>query len=315
MKVLHVRSLRHIVLAVSVCLIGFLLAYLSAGMATLPKEEASRPVVTPSVGLELQDPSAVPELPEESEPDPSGANYYVRLTRGLSSSTEELLLTAPSQMKATVEYRGKDRTVTLTEKEDIDKILALLQKAERLPDDTKIVSLSSSHEVSLTLPYSDGFGNIYVFQGYPDGGKKTVTLIQDNANHLYQAKSAVTDQLYDLLKPVEDSLDAERLNIYAARDYDKGSLKAQVKGAKNYALLLEILNSLEKSGSSLDLDSPDYLIGLLPSNSVQESNYCYLWLDEKQVKIAFADDDLTVYRSTEVSSSQLKKWIKEFSVK
>ncbi len=315
MKVLHVRSLRNIVVAMGICLMGFLLTYLSGGILTLPEEKPAAPVTTPSVNLEVQDPDAPPAVPEMEEELTSAANYYVRLNRGLSSSQEELLLTAPSQLKVKLEYRSKEQVTILKEEKEIEEILSLIQKAKRLPDDTKLISMSSSHEVSLTLPYSDGFGDVYVFQGYTNGGKKLLTLIQDNENHLYEAKSSVADQLYDLLKPVESSLDAERLNIYGTRDYDKGSLKAQIKGTKNYALLLSVLNSLEKSGSSLDLDSPDYLITLLPSNSVQEKDYCYLWLDEKQVRIAFADDNITVYRSTEVGSSQMKKWIKEFAVK
>jgi hypothetical protein len=76
-----------------------------------------------------------------------------------------------------------------------------------------------------------------------------------------------------------------------------------------------MLNSLEKRGSSLDKSSPDYLMTLLPSNSVQESDYCYLWLDEKNVYIAFADDSITVYEATDVTSSQMKKWVKEHKVK
>ena len=142
-----------------------------------------------------------------------------------------------------------------------------------------------------------------------------VTLIQDNSNHLYQAKASVAGKLYDLLKPIETSLDAERLNVYTTRDYTKSILKAQSTNKEDYDLIVEILNSLEKSGSSLDLDSPDYLITLLPSNSVAESDYCYIWLDEKELKVAFADDSITVYRSTDVTSSQMKKWIKNNAVK
>ncbi len=339
MKILHVRSLRTIFLAVCICFFGFMIAYLSGGTAEKRKEEPSVPVVTPSVDLELQEPEdeaeqtkpedessepaedeseKLPEETTEEKPEDdvaSAANYYVRLTRGLSSSEDMLVLTAPSQLKTKLEYRSKEQTAILKDGEKINEILTIIQDAKRLDKDTQIISTSGSHDVSLTLPYKDGFGDIFVFQGYVDGSKKAVTIIQDNVNKLYQAKSDVADKLYDLLKPVETRLDAERINVYAARDYNKGSLKAQVKGNKNYDIVLSVLNSLEKSGSSLALDSPDYVLTLLPNNSVQEKDYFYMWLDEKQVKIAFADDDLTVYKATDVSSREMKKWIKEFKAK
>ncbi len=330
MKILHVRSLRTIFLVVCICFFGFMIAYLSGGSVEKPEEEPSVPVVTPPVNLEVQEPEEetpteptddeAEEIPEEQEEEPaddvtSAANYYVRLTRGLSSSEDMLVLTAPSQLKTKLEYRSKEQTAILKDGEKINEILAIIQDAKRLDKDAKIISTSGSHDVSLTLPYKDGFGDIFVFQGYVDGSKKAVTIIQDNMNKLYQAKSDVADRLYDLLKPVETRLDAERLNVYAARDYDKGSLKAQVKGNKNYDIILSVLNSLEKSGSSVDLDAPDYILSLLPSNSVQEQDYFYMWLDGKQVKIAFADDKMTVYESTEVSSKEMKKWIKEFKAK
>ena len=332
MKLLHVRSLRNITMAAGICLFGFLLAYLSGGMLA-EKAEESQPVGSQTV-LEQEaaesddsetateeenaesETEAETETEESTEPvKTSAANYYIRLNSGLSSDETKLVLTPPSQLKASVEYRGQTCTKLFTDAADIEELLALLQNAVRLADDTEVVSTSSSRAVTLTLPYAEGFGNLYVFEGYPNNAKKAVTLIQDNANNLYQAKSTVVDQLFDLVKPVETSLEAERLNIYTTRNYEKSILKAQSKNKDDYALILSILNSLEKCGSSLDLDSPDYLITLLPSNSVQEDDYCYLWLDEKYVKIAFADDDITVYRSTEVTSSQMKKWIKSNGVK
>ena len=322
MKFLHVRSLRTIFLAVGICILGFLLSYLSAGPA--PSHDSSTPSEShPTLDLEVETPQEKEEVPppetptEENTttPNQSVANYYIRLTRGLSSSDSELLLELPPELKASVEYRGKDNNITYREEGDISAILELLQKAQRLPDDTTIVSMSSSHDVTLTLPYSDGYGNLYIFEGYPNGAKKAVTLIQDNSNHLYQAKAVVASKLYDLLKPIETSLDAERLNVYTTRDYTKSILKAQSTNKEDYVLIIDMLNSLEKSGSSLDLDSPDYLITLLPSNSVAESDYCYIWLDDKELKVAFADDSVTVYRSTDVTSSQMKKWIKNNAVK
>lgn len=329
MKFLHVRSLRTIFLAVGICVLGFFFAYLSAGSTQstdLPTSAEKDPL--PTLDLEVENPqedSALPETEaenpespaEESEEAPKNtvANYYIRLTRGLSSSDSELQLDMPSELKASVEYRGKENNVTYRDETQITTILDLLQKAQRLPDETTIVSMSSSHDVTLTLPYTDGYGNLYIFEGYPNGAKKAVTLIQDNSNHLYQAKGSVASKLYDLLKPIETDLDAERLNVYTTRDYTKSILKAQSTDQEDYELIIEMLNSLEKSGSSLDLDSPDYLITLLPSNSVAENDYCYLWLDEKELKVAFADDSLTVYRSTDVTSSQMKKWIKNNAVK
>lgn len=329
MKFLHVRSLRTIFLAVGICVMGFLFAYLSAGPISNNDVPTSAPTESlPTLDLEVETPQEDTEVPPEEEspsetpteepadlPDNTVANYYIRLARGLSSSDSELQLELPSELKASVEYRGKDNNVTYREESDISSILELLQKAQRLPDETTIVSMSSSHDVTLTLPYSDGYGNLYIFEGYPNGAKKAVTLIQDNSNHLYQAKASVAGKLYDLLKPIETSLDAERLNVYTTRDYTKSILKAQSTNKEDYDLIVEILNSLEKSGSSLDLDSPDYLITLLPSNSVAENDYCYLWLDEKELKVAFADDSITVYRSTDVTSSQMKKWIKNNAVK
>ncbi|MBQ8598688.1 MAG: hypothetical protein IJ411_01030 [Oscillospiraceae bacterium] len=324
---LHSRPLRHMGLAVGICVLGFFFTYLSGGMLSQPQDDTP---VSSSPGTEESSPilevetegeeseagtEGEEETPSEESVPTSAANYYVRLSRGLSSSEEELLLDAPSQLKAAVEYRGQNRSSTLTEDNEITQILDLLQKAKRLPDESEIVSVSSSRSVSLTLPYADGYGDLYIFEGYVDGAKKAVTLIQDNSNHLYQTKAAVASQLYDLLKPVETSLNAERLNVYSTRDYTKSILQAQSTNKEDFALIVDILNSLEKSGSSLDLDSPDYLITLLPSNSVAENDYCYLWLDEKELKVAFADDSITVYRSTDVTSSQMKKWIRENSVK
>ncbi len=334
MKILHVKSLRNIALAAGICVVGFLLAYLSGGMMIADKPETP-PVSLPTVDLEVQNPEEAPaiteknpeeETPAESpddapeeipaeQPATSAANYYVRLNRGLSSSEEALVLVSPSQMKTSLEYRGKKNSKTLRDEAEIAAVLDLIAGAKRLSNDTQIISTSTSHDVTLTLPYSDGFGNLYIFEGYPDGAKKSVTLIQDNQNHLYQAKNNVANQIYDLLKPVESSLDAERINIYGGRNYEKGSLQAQVKQKADYDLMLKVLNSLEKRGSSLDKSSPDYLLTLLPSNSVQETDYCYLWLDEKNVYIAFADDSITVYEATDVTSSQMKKWIKEHKTK
>ncbi len=328
MKFLHVRSLRTIFLAIGICVLGFFFAYLSAGSVKTEERPASVPSESlPTLDLEVENPPAESETSiteeepseEADEPDTNdnntAANYYIRLTRGLSASDSELQLELPSELKASVEYRGKENNVTYAEESDISAILELLQKAQRLPDETTIVSMSSSHDVTLTLPYADGYGNLYIFEGYPNGAKKAVTLIQDNSNHLYQTKASVANKLYDLLKPIETSLDAERLNVYTTRDYTKSILKAQSTNKNNYGLIIDMLNSLEKSGSSLDLDSPDYLITLLPSNSVAENDYCYLWLDEKELKVAFADDSITVYRSTDVTSSQMKKWIRDNSVK
>lgn len=321
---LHSRPLRHIGLAVGICVLGFFFTYLSGGMLSQPQNQASASPGTEEMipALELENESGIINTENEAEEEtpseesaPTAANYYVRLNRGLSSSEEELLLDVPSQLKAAVEYRGQNRSSTLTEEDEIKQIVDLLQKAKRLPDESELVSVSSSRSVSLALPYSDGYGDLYIFEGYVDGAKKAVTLIQDNSNHLYQTKAAVASQLYDLLKPVETSLNAERLNVYSTRDYTKSILQAQSTNKENFALIVDILNSLEKSGSSLDLDSPDYLITLLPSNSVAENDYCYLWLDEKELKVAFADDSIPVYRSTDVTSSQMKKWIRENSVK
>ncbi len=328
MKFLHIRSLRTIFLAIGICVFGFFLAYLSVGSNDAPNESTSTSPL-PTLDLELKNedtPPAEEQEPPATEENPSEepakenisndvANYYIRLTRGLSSSDTQLLLQLPAELKASVEYRGQDNTVIFREENDINAVLDLLQNAERLPDETTIISMSSSHDVTLTLPYSDGYGNLYIFEGYPNGSKKAVTLIQDNSNHLYQAKAATAEKLYDLLKPVEDNLDAERLNVYSSRNYAKSILQAQSTNKKDYALIVDILNSLEKCGSSLDLDEPDYLITLLPSNSVSEKDYCFLWLDDKELKIAFADDSFTVYRSTDVTSSQIKKWIKANSVK
>ena len=318
MKVLHHKSTRNIAIVTAVCIIGFLLAYLSGGMlmAQDKPEESTTPLpeeVVMETPQEEETPSEENETPAVN--NTSAANYYVRLTRGLSSSEEKLVLEQPIQLKASVEYRGKVSEKTMLHAEEIDAILSLLQNSERLPDDTKIVSISGSHDVSLILPYLDGYGNLYVFEGYPNGAKKSVTLIQDNSNHLYQCKASVIDKLYDMLKPVETSLNAERVSVYSCRDYEKGSLKAQCKDKAEFELLLTMLNSLEKQGSSLDLDDPDYIISLLPENSVTEDNYCYLWLDGKQLKVAFVEDSITVYESTEVTSSQMKKWVKEFGVK
>ena len=317
MKVLHHKSTRNIVMVISICLLGFFMAYLSGGMMlTEEKESLPAPSVqeeTPTETPEEEIPSEVPEVPAAD--NTAAANYYVRLTRGLSSSEEKLVLENPIQLKTAVEYRGKVHEKTLMSSEDIEEILTLLQNAERLPDDTNVISTSGSHDISLILPYVDGYGNLYVFEAYPNAAKKSVTLIQDNSNRLYQCKADVIDKLYDMIKPVESSLHAERVSVYGCRGYEKGSLKAQCKDKAEFDLLLTMLNSLEKQGSSLDLDDPDYIISLLPENSVTEDNYCYLWLDGKQLKAAFVDDSITVYESTEVTSSQMKKWVKEFSVK
>lgn len=318
MKVLHNKSTRNIIMAVAICIFGFLMAYLSGGMMLgndtqpqqpTPPAQEETPVETP----EENTPSEVPETPAVD--NTAAANYYVRLTRGLSSSEEKLVLENPIQLKTSVEYRGKVSEKTLINSEEIESILSLLQNAERLPEDTTIISTSASHDVSLILPYMDGYGNLYVFEGYPNAAKKSVTLIQDNSNHLYQCKADVINKLYDMIKPVETSLNAERVSVYGCRGYDKGSLKAQCKDKEEFDLLLNMLNSLEKQGSSLDLDDPDYIISLLPENSVTEDNFCYLWTDSKQLKVAFVEDSITVYESTEVTSSQMKKWVKEFAVK
>lgn len=195
MKILHVKSLRTIALAVGICVIGFLLAYLSGGMTAGEKTEKPSHSL-PTVDLEVQNPNETPEegteeipaespeeTPEEAPvetPAQSAANYYVRLNRGLSSSEEALILVPPSQMKSSLEYRGKTNNKTLKDEEEIAAVLALIDGAKRLPDDTEIISTSTSHDVTLTLPYSDGFGNLYIFEGYADGAKKAVTLIQDN---------------------------------------------------------------------------------------------------------------------------------------
>lgn len=318
MKILHNKSTRNIAIVTAVCIIGFLLAYLSGGMlmVTEQPEKSTTPLpeeVIMETPKEEESPSEESETPAVN--NTAAANYYVRLTRGLSSSEDKLVLEQPIQLKTSVEYRGKVNEKTILQVEEIDAILSLLQNAERLPDDTKIVSTSGSRDVSLILPYLDGYGNLYVFEGYPNGAKKALTLIQDNSNHLYQCKASVIDKLYDMLKPVETSLNAERISVYNCRDYEKGSLKAQCKDKAEFELLLTMLNSLEKQGSSLDLDDPDYIISLLPENSVTEDNYCYLWLDGKQLKVAFVEDSITVYESTEVTSSQMKKWVKEFRVK
>ncbi|MGN0664155.1 MAG: hypothetical protein ACI4L5_03685 [Negativibacillus sp.] len=315
MKLLHNKSFRTVTMAAGICIFGFLLTYLSSAIRSDQSQNTVAPPSLPTENTVSSGNSVNTEETEDSKNQNGVANYYIRLTRGLSSSEDALILTVPSQLKASVEYRGETYTSILTEEEKIQQLLDPLQNSALLPDETTVVSTSSSRAVSLILPYSDGFGNLYVFEGYPNGSKKAVTLIQDNKNHLYQAKADVASRLFDLVKPMETSLDAERLNIYSTRDYTKSILQAQSNKESDYSLLLSVLNSLEKQGSSLDLDSPDYLITLLPSNSVQETDYCYLWLDEKQLKISFADDPIPVYRSTDVTSSQMKQWIKEHSVK
>ena len=254
------------------------------------------------------------ENPKENSSS-SAVNYYVRLNRGLSSDNNKLVLTSPSQLKTSVDYRGKNFSSTISDEKQISQIISLLQNAKKIPDDSTIVSTSSARSVSLTLPYSDGFGNLYVFEAFLDSSNKTVTIIQDNLSNLYEAKNSVASSIFDLVKPKETSLNAERLNIYSSKNFEKNILKAQSKNSEDFEMILNLVNSLDYFGSSLDLDSPDYLITLLPPNSVQEDNFCYLWLDEKYVKIAFAEDDIAVYSSNQVTSSQIKKWIKNNSVK
>lgn len=310
-KILHSRPLRHRFLTVGICVLGFFFTYLSGGFIN-------------DTATNLPDQKELPETPvspvqEETLSSNTSsapvANYSIRLERGLSESEEILLLKLPAQMKTSMEYRGKEVTATWTEESDILDLLNRIQKAERLPDQTEILSLSTSRSITFTLPYPDGYGNLYIFEGFVNGAKKAATIIQDNRNCLYSCNASVVSQLYDTLKPIETSLNAEKINVYSCRDYNKSILQAQCTQEEETQLLLDILNSLEKVGSSLDLSAPSYLIALLPSNSVSESEYCYVWTDEKQVKIAFADDSLTVYRSSAVTSSQMKKWIKEHSVK
>lgn len=282
---------------VALCALGGLLVLLLAYFAW-PSGEAP---------AEAEGPIGSPEAPALNP----GVNYYVRLNRSLSSSEEALVLTSPSQLSASVEYRGQDCQQILTDAETLEALLSPLQNAPRLAEDAQLLSTASSRAVNLTLPYSDGCGSLYIFSATVNGGKKPVTVVQDNVNRLYQCKAAVVDQLYDLLKPVESSLEAERLSLYSGRNYEKGSLLAQTKEPEAFGLILSAINSLERQGSSLDLPSPDYLLCLLPHNSVSEKDYCYLWVQEKQLLLAFADDSESVYRATNVSSSQLKRWIKD----
>jgi len=313
MDYLRNKRFRHIALGVAICLLGFLLAYFSGGL--LPRQEATPQPAEPSSPVE---PAPAPEEPADSPEEPvldGGVNYYVRLNRGLSSAEEALVLTTPVELRASVEYRGQNCERIVSDAQALEDLLAPLQNAPRLEEEAQLLSTSSSRAVSLTLPYSDGCGSLYIFSATVDGGKKPVTVVQDNVNRLYQCKAAVVDQLYDLVKPVETSLDAERLSLYGGRNYEKGSLLAQTKEPEAFELILSTINSLEKQGSSLDLPSPDYLLCLLPHNSVSEKDYAYLWVSEKQLLIAFADDSSTVYRSTNVSASQLKRWVKDYKVK
>lgn len=288
---------------VALCALGGLLMLILAYVAWPKGESPALPEADPPVES--------PASPETSAPALTlGVNYYVRLNRGLSSSEETLVLTTPSQLTASVEYRGEQCQQVISDAETLEALLSPLENAPRLEADAQLLSTASARSVNLTLPYSDGCGSLYIFSATVNGGKKPVTVVQDNVNHLYQCKAAVVDQLYDLLKPVETSLEAERLSLYSGRNYEKGSLLAQTKEPEAFGLILSAINSLERQGSSLDLPSPDYLLCLLPHNSVSEKDYCYLWVGEKQLLLAFADDSESVYRATNVTSSQLKRWIK-----
>ena len=132
MKILHVKSLRTITLAAGICVLGFLLAYLSGGL--IGEEPQNQPSTSlPTVDLEVGSPSVPEESEENSEeetpaeeipeeqPKNTAANYYVRLNRGLSSSAEELLLEQPSQLKTSLEYRGKNTTEILRDEAESAK--------------------------------------------------------------------------------------------------------------------------------------------------------------------------------------------------
>lgn len=322
MKNLSVKSLKPVhlrIAALALILFVILISLFSCGK----DDEKEISEENPSLSLPAQSDelssnkdtsSEKQEVPAET-PSNSAFNYYVRLTRGLSSDENKLVLTVPSQLKASVDYRGEKFSSVISDEAQISSITSLLQNAKKIPDDSTIISTSSARAVSLTLPYSDGFGNLYIFEAFLNNSNKTVTIIQDNLSNLYEAKNSVANSIFDLVKPKETSLNAERLNIYSSKNFEKNILKAQSKNSDDFELILNLVNSLDYFGSSLDLDSPDYLITLLPPNSVQEDNFCYLWLDEKYAKIAFAEDDIAVYSSNQVTSAQVKKWIKNNSVK
>ena len=73
MKILHVKSLRTITLAAGICVLGFLLAYLSGGL--IGEEPQNQPSASlPTVDLEVGSPSVPEESEENSETESEYAN-------------------------------------------------------------------------------------------------------------------------------------------------------------------------------------------------------------------------------------------------
>lgn len=283
--------------------------YLSAMPRTnvLTAQMPSEPPAAPAPQEQTQEDAPAPSAPR--------ANYYVKRTQGLSREEDRLVLEPPLELKTSVEYLTQEPSVLLhQDKKEIEKVTQLLHNAKRIPDDSKVIALSNSHPVTLTLSYGDGYGNLYVFLGYSEQCKKPVTLIQDNLNRLYQTKESVSQTLFELAKPTITTLNAKKVNIYTTKHLRKKTLHAQIIEEEDCKPFLTMLNSLKKEGRSDDLSAPDYLVCIIENGKFEEEERWYLWLHEKEVLMAFASDPSTIYRADELTSRSLKRQIKKYAV-
>ena len=304
MKYLHCKSYRHFFSLLFTCAVGLGFMYLMAG--PVPEAQPPRPVIKP------EPPPA--EVPLPLPPDEDTIRYHTQLTHSLSKDEDKLVLDLPLRIAAKAEYvRDEAFSVLLTEQVEKEAVLAVLQQAKRLPEETSVLSTSDFHPVTLTLFYQEGYGSLYIFGGYIRGNKKPVTLIQDNANRLYQADEAAAEKLFQLVRPEIRSLGVSRLNIYNTKHFRKNSLLAQISEEKGFEPFLLMVNSLEKQGVP-DLGAPDYLVTGVGSGPDAEEMF-FLWTDEKQVLLSFADEPSVIYKSQGLTSKAFKKLVKTYSVK
>lgn len=265
---------------------------------------------------EAEVPPQVPQPVEEERGDASVSLLLSPLPEPLSSSQEALVLKEPVRVQLTVEYFvGEPYTAALTEKRDITALIKALQDAPRLPDDAAVVSATPSNTAAIRLEYKEGYGNLYLFSGYVNGGKKQVTVIQDSDNHMYQAKLNVSEEIFEKARPQIRDIDADKINIYTAIHYRRQSLQAQLTEKESFAPLVKMLNQLEQAGGVSKLDKPDYIISYVPTGSAEETDMWYVWVSGKKVTLVPAGNTSVAYVSSGISTKEFKKLVQEFSVK
>ncbi len=257
-----------------------------------------------------------PSPPQEEEPQQEAAFLSpTPLNRPLSSSTEALVLKVPAQVQLTVEYFvGQPYTAELKTPQDISAFTKALQNASLLEEDAQILLATPSNVVAARLGYAEGYGSLYLFSGYINGGKKPVTIIQDSDNRLYQTKQNISQEIFQKARPQVTHIPADKINIYTATHFRRLSLQAQLSSQEDFAPLVQMLNTLTQAGGASQLEKPDFIISYVPTGSAQEEDMWYVWASGKKLTLIPVQNPSAAYTS-EVTPREFKKVLEKFSVK